>query len=199
MKLGIFGGTFDPVHYGHLEIAEQAFRRLQLAKIVFIPAGQPWLKGNHRIEPAHHRLAMLQLALEGRTEFEVSTVEIEREGPSYSVDTLRIMREGIDAKTELFFILGWDSLQELYRWKQPEELMKLCTLIAIVRPGCKPPDMQALERTVSGISSGTILLEIPPVDISATGIRSRVKAGEPLEGLVPEKVARYIEANGLYR
>ncbi len=130
------------------------------------------MKTDRRVTAAHHRVAMLKLAMEGQPGFEISTTEVEREGPSYTVDTLREIRRIVDKNTEIFFIVGWDTLEELPLWKEPEELVRLCRLVAVSRPGHQRPDIEALEHAVPGIVKSTILLEIPPIAISSTEIRA---------------------------
>lgn len=199
MKVGILGGTFDPVHFGHLRIAEEAQQRIGLDTVLFIPAGQPWIKINRNITMANHRIKMLELAIALESSLEVSTVEIERKGPSYTVDTIAILQEQMDLKAELFFILGWDSLVEMPRWKEPAKLVKKCHLVALTRANVCRPDLQALEKNIPGIADRTIILDMPPIDISSSDIRRRVAVGLSLEGLVPDKVAEYIVMHNLYR
>jgi len=199
MHLGILGGTFDPIHLGHLSIAEEAVKRLDLGKVIFIPAGQPWLKLNRMITSAEHRKKMIELAISGKPFFELSTVEVERSGPSYTVDTLRDLQRKLGGKAKFFLILGWDSLNELPGWHNPVELLKLCRLVAFTRPGSAPPNLEALEASVPGIKRSTVLLDIEPIDISSTDIRMRVAKGLPVSGLVPYEVEKYIREHNLYR
>ncbi len=129
MNIGVLGGTFDPIHLGHLIIAEQARLKLDLDKVLFVPAGQPWLKSDRDITPARHRVEMVRLAIEGKPYFELCTLEVERPGPSYSVDTLTTLSRQMEGHS-IFFLLGWDSLAELPRWKEPERLVRLCNEFA---------------------------------------------------------------------
>jgi len=198
MKIGVLGGTFDPMHNAHLVIAEEVQRRFSLREVIFVPAGQPWLKTNHPITPAEHRLAMLRLALAGKPRFTISKTELKRDGPSYSVDTMAELRGKFGDKTELYFILGWDSLNQLPRWHEPERLASLCTLVAVHRPGVPRPDLKALDKEIPGISGKVIILDSPSEDISATDIRERVKKGLPVHHLVPMSVAEYIKKHKLY-
>ena len=199
MKVGILGGTFDPVHFGHLRIAEEAQQRLNLDIILYIPAGQPWIKTNRNITPGVHRIKMLELAITHMFPFQISTCEIEHKGPSYSIDTMTIISEQIGGEGELFFILGWDSLIDMPRWKKPDELIKICYLVALTRANVCRPDLQILEKAIPGIANRTIILDMPPIDISSSDIRNRSAAGLSLKGLVPDKVAEYIVAHSLYR
>jgi len=199
MRIGILGGTFDPIHNGHLIIAEAVKAHLDLAEIVFVPAGQPWLKADRPISAAPHRLSMLRLALAGKSYFKISAAEIERAGPSYTVDTVAELRRRAGDNDELLFILGWDSLATLPRWRDASRLIQLCTLVAVHRPGYPRPDLKPLEKSVPGISRRVIFMTEPCVDVSATDIRLRAHQNLPLDDLVPATVARYIKEHGLYQ
>lgn len=198
MKIGMLGGTFDPIHLAHLAVAEEARTRLELAGVIFVPAGQPWLKANRPISVAEHRLQMVRLAIAGKPYFKLSTVEIDRDGPSYSVDTVAELRGQLGAGDELFFILGWDSLAELPLWREPARLIQMCRLVVVPRPGYLAPDLNQLEAKIPGLSRRVILMDKPQMDISATEIRNRAARGLPLDHLVPEPVARYIKEHRLY-
>jgi len=199
MKIGILGGTFDPVHIGHMAMAEEARRRLELDEVLFIPAGRPWLKVDKHISPARHRVNMVSLAINGRPYLRLSKMEIERAGPTYTVDTIAQLKSQMGADDELYFILGWDNLEDLPRWKEPARLISLCRLVAVPRAGSPVPDPDALEAAVPGLSKRLIMLDKPEIDISASVIRQRVSRGLSIEHLVPEAVAGYIEEQGLYR
>lgn len=196
---GILGGTFDPIHFGHLAIAEEARHRLELSRVVFVPAGQPWLKVNREITPAEHRKKMIELAISGKPYFELSTVEIERQGPSYTVDTLYDLQKNLGMKVKLFLILGWDSLNELPKWHNPADLLKICRLVAFTRTTSNPPNLESLEVSVPGVKNSTVLLDMKPVDISSTDIRMRVTKGLSIRGLVPDQVEKYIREHKLYQ
>ena len=198
MNIGVLGGTFDPVHNGHLIAAEEARTRLTLAEIIFVPAGQPWLKAGRPISSAEHRLQMLRLALADKPYFKLATLEIERAGPSYTIDTIVELRGQLGSGDELFFILGWGSLAELPQWRDASRLIKLSYLVAVPRPGSLRPDLKALEASIPGILPRVMLLEKPEIDISASAIRDRVAQGLSIRHLVPELVNRYIKENGLY-
>ncbi len=198
MKIGVLGGTFDPVHNGHLEIAEEVRSRLELDEVLFMPAGQPWLKPEQTISPAQDRVEMLRLALMYKRHFKLSLIEIERSGPTYTIDTILDLKKKYNAGDEMFFIIGWDSLAELPKWKEPSHLVTLCRMVAVPRPGYSPPDIKAMEKVVPGLSGRITFLDKPLVDISATGIRGRVALGLSIKGLVTPSVENYIREHGLY-
>ncbi|HEY40503.1 MAG TPA: nicotinate-nucleotide adenylyltransferase [Dehalococcoidia bacterium] len=198
MKTGILGGTFDPIHKGHLAVAEEVRSRLNLDEVLFIPVGQPWRKTGASILPAEHRIEMVRLAIADRPSFSLSTIEVNREGPSYTIDTLEELRSARGVGNELFFIVGWDSLTDLPNWRAPERIIHLCQLVAVPRPGYFPPDLKSLENSVPGISERVILLDGPEVDVSASQIRERVTRGLSISGLVSEAVEKYIREHGLY-
>lgn len=198
MKIGVLGGTFDPIHLGHLAIAEEARKRLKLDIVLFIPAGQPWMKTGSALTPVEHRVEMVRLAIAGRPYFKLSMLEVDRTGPTYTVDTLVELRKGLNEEDELFFILGVGSLKELPRWHEPARIIALCRLVVAPRPGYPQPDLKALEAKIPGLSRRVILLTGPLVDISATDIRERVAGGISISRLVPETVERYIKEHGLY-
>jgi len=198
MNIGVMGGTFDPVHKGHLLVAEEAKTRLNLAEVIFVPAGQPWLKADRAITPAEHRLQMLRLALADKPYFKLSAVEIERAGPSYTIDTITELRGQLEAEDEFFFILGQESLVQLPQWREAPRLIQLCFLVAAPRPGSPRPKLKVLETSIPGISQRVMLLDAPYVDISASAIRDRVARGLSVRHLVPEPVNRYIKEHKLY-
>ena len=198
MNIGVLGGTFDPIHIGHLILAEEVRARLNLAEILFVPAGQPWLKVDSLISPAEHRVEMVRLAIADKPYFKLSTMEIERAGPTYTVDTIAELKVQLRAGDELFFILGWDNLAELSRWRQPSRLISMCRLVAVPRPGYPLPDLKALEAIIPGLSQRVTLMDKPEVDISATEIRNRVARGLSIRHLVPEPVDEYIRQHKLY-
>ena len=198
MNIGVLGGTFDPIHLGHLVVAEEVKARLGLAEILFVPAGQPWLKMSSPILAAEHRVQMVRLALGGKPYFKLSTMEIERAGPSYSIDTLAELKGQLDAEDKLFFILGWDNLAQLPQWREPARLVELCRLVAVPRVGYHAPDLESLEAIIPGLSEAIILLDAPHIDITASAIRDRVARGLSIHHLVPELVERYIREHGLY-
>jgi nicotinate-nucleotide adenylyltransferase len=198
MKIGILGGTFDPVHNGHLSIAEEARSYLNLTEVIFLPAGQPWAKSNRSISPARDRVEMVRLAIEGRPYFKLSRIEVEHEGPSYSVDTIAVLKAQSDKTSDLYFIIGWDSLAQLPLWKEPLKLIEQCFLVSAPRPGFARPDMKALEAKIPGLSKRVILMNKPRLDISATDIRNRVAQGISITDMVPEMVEKYIKQHKLF-
>ncbi len=200
-RVAIFGGSFDPVHNGHLEIAAAALRQHQLERVVFVPARhQPHRTGAPRA-PGAHRLAMLRLATMDRPEYEVSDCELKRPGKSFSVDTVRMMRSQLGPGVELYFLIGADSLHGLAKWKHIATLAKLCRFIVAARPGFPLDALDALrdilpEDCVAAMWAGAVRTTANIT--SSTEIRRRVAAEQPLHGLVPPAVAAYIAQNKLY-
>jgi nicotinate-nucleotide adenylyltransferase len=198
MNIGVLGGTFDPIHSGHLIMAEEARVRLDLARVIFVPASQPQLKNDAPLAPTAQRVEMVRLAVRGSPYFKLSTVEVERAGPSYSVDTVGTLQQQLGKEAQIFFIVGWDSLAALPRWKEPARIIKLCQLVAVNRPGFQRPNLAALEASIPGISARVVWLDIAPVDISSSEIRDRLAKGLSVHGLVPEAVESYIRRKKLY-
>jgi nicotinate-nucleotide adenylyltransferase len=198
MNIGVLGGTFDPIHSGHIIIAERARLELGLARVLFVPAGQPWLKTERKITPVAHRVEMVRRAIAANSYFELSTVEIDRPGPSLSVETVDILQQQLGAGAKLFFLVGWDSLAELPEWMEPDRLIQLCKLVAVTRPGFSRPDLKAMESLVPGVTQSVVWLDILPVDISSTDIRNRVARGLSIHGLVPDEAEAYIKEHRLY-
>ncbi|MFH0847259.1 MAG: nicotinate-nucleotide adenylyltransferase [Chloroflexota bacterium] len=200
MKIGVLGGTFDPPHLGHLRLAEAVRLKLGLDEVLFVPAGVPYLKeGDRAITPAEHRVAMVRLAIKDYPHFRLSLTEVERPGPSYTVDTIAELRKDLKEGDELFFILGWDNLLALPGWREPPRLVKLCKLVAMPRAGYPVPDLKALDKVIPGIALRTTVLFSPVINISATVIRERVARGLSVSQLVPEAVAEYIKKHQLYQ
>ena len=196
-KVGIFGGTFDPVHWGHLIVAEQARVTLELDKIIFIPTGQPWAKAQFRITSRHHRFKMVQAALAGYPHFEISSVEIDRSGNSYTVDTLEALSNQMDAESEVFFLLGRDAAESLHVWKEPCRILELCTLVIMCRPGGGESGFPNLKECPNRMHK-IVELSVPLISISGTEIRSKVAQGCPIHYLVPPVIRRYIQNKSLY-
>jgi nicotinate-nucleotide adenylyltransferase len=198
MKIGVLGGTFDPIHMGHLKVAEEVTARLNLSETIFMPAGQPWLKADSLISPAEHRLEMIRLALAGKPHFKLSNMEIDRPGPTYTVDTMAELKRQLKPAVELFFILGWDNLTQLPQWHEPSRLIELCRVVAVPRVGYPDIDLESLNAAIPGLSKRVILLQEPRIDINASIIRQRVAEGLSIQHLVPEPVERYIKEHRLY-
>ena len=196
MKLGVLGGTFDPVHLAHLVLAERAYEQLGLDRVHWLPAGDPWRKADRAVSPSEHRLAMVRLAIRGNPAFRVCSLELERKGPTYSVDTLAELGKK-NPGSELMFLLGWDALEDLPNWHEPERLMQLARLAVASRSGERlAPD--ALDRLLPGLAARVVWIEMPRLDISGTELRRRAAAGDSLRYLVPEGVEAYIREQGLY-
>lgn len=198
MKIGVLGGTFDPVHLGHLKMAEEAKEALGLAEVILVPAGQPMSKAADRVTPPEQRARMLRLAVAGKPHLKVSDMEIERPGPSYTVDTIAALKKRYGGKAEIFFILGYDSLAQLPEWHEPGSIIGMCTLVAVPRPGYPRPRLAALENSLPGISQKVVFLDKPRLDISGTAIREKVRKHEAIDKLVPRLVGEYIRKHGLY-
>lgn len=195
-RIGIIGGTFDPIHYGHLSAAEEARRELGLSEVVFIPAGEPPHK-DHLLTKAEDRYMMAVLATVGCPYFFVSRIEIDRSGKSYTTDTLKAMGQIPKySGAEFYFIVGIDALLQVESWKEPREILSLCKLVAASRPGYS---FNSLKKLPDEYQSVIHTLEIPHLDISSTDIRERVRRGCGAKFLVPEPVEDYIEKMMLYK
>ena len=197
MRIGVFGGTFDPVHLGHLVLAERAREELSLERVVWVPAGDPWRKGERLVSAPAHRIAMVRLAIEGHAAFELSTLEAERAGPSYSAETLGELAAARPG-AELFFILGLDAVEDLPTWHEPQRIIELATVAAAARSGRRlsPGELDGL---LPGLAARTVWFEMPRLDISATELRERTAEGRSLRYLVPEAVEAYIREHRLYQ
>lgn len=199
--LGVFGGTFDPIHVAHLAVAEAARDALGLERVLFIPNRQPPHKPDQVVTPAAHRLAMVRAAIADNPAFEVSTIEVDREGPSYTVDTLEALRAeqlAADGSGELALILSVEALAGLATWHQPSRVLGLAHLIVAPRDGFPDVGPEAIARLVPGSTARVITLDGPRMRLSASEIRARAKAGRSLRYLVPDAVAAYIGDHGLY-
>lgn len=199
MRLGVMGGTFDPIHIGHLVTAEEARGSFELEKVIFIPSARPPHKGGVTFSSPGARLEMVRLAIEGNRSMEVSDIEIGRGGLSFTVDTLHKLHEIYGHEAELYFITGADAILEILTWKNPEELFAQCRFIAATRPGYS---LSKLQESLSGLDADAVdnvhQMEIPGLAVSSTFIRERVAGGKPFRYLVPEAVWRYIREKGLY-
>jgi len=190
MRIGLLGGTFDPIHTGHLVLAQECWHKLNLDKVIFIPAYIPPHKELESDVAVSDRLNMVRLALESDDRFEISSYEIDKKDTSYSIDTLRYFSEKCGDEDELFFLLGADLVEGLSAWKEPEELFELACFVVCTRPGWDESS-QYKDRIQ--------YIEIPSIDVSSSMIRARIKNREPIDYLVPEVVVKYIRNKGLYR
>ena len=197
-RLGILGGTFDPIHHGHLLAAEEAHHQLALDRVLFVPAGVPPHKPARPISPADHRVRMVELAIANKPHFALSRVDVDRPGPSYTVHTLELLRARWGPGPQFFFIEGNDSLSDIACWYQPQRLIELCELAVVARPGAQI-DLAGLERQVPGITGRIHWVQIPLLQISSSDLRARVRAGRSISYLVPREVEDYIRRHGLYR
>jgi nicotinate-nucleotide adenylyltransferase len=196
LKLGIIGGTFDPPHYGHLALAENARVQLQLDRVLFVLAGWPPHKPGQPITPSHQRVAMVGAAIAGNPSFAFSRVDLDRLGPHYTVDMLaELQRKYPEAK--LFFLMGGDSLAEFPSWRDPSGIARRARLVVMQRPGYEP-DLTVLEKAVPGIGERLVWLDGPYLDSAASDLRRRVREGLPIRYLVPPMVEAYIRVQGLY-
>mgnify|MGYP001338039012 CR=1 FL=1 len=219
-RLGLFGGSFNPIHNGHLTIARDVRVRMNLARILFIPTGDPPHKYNRSLAPAPVRLEMVRLAIADTSEFDVSAIEIDRTGKSYSIDTVREIREQYGQPVELLFIIGLDAFLEFPTWRDPEEILKMCCFVVVPHPGqlfqslATTPLFQNLAAESLGqLDAGVIdrldiavpetlgitCLSIPPCPISASEIRQRIRDGLPLVNMLPPSVESYILQHSLYQ
>jgi nicotinate-nucleotide adenylyltransferase len=188
VKLGVFGGTFDPPHVGHLIAAQEVHRQLELDRVLLVPAGVPPHKRGETITPGHIRMAMVRAATAADQCMEPSPIELERDGPSYTVDTLRALHERYP-DAELHLAIGADQIEDLPQWKEPEEIARLARLVAFARGGQPPPESPW----------PVTIVEVPTTEISSTEIRRRVATGAPIRYFVPEPVRQIIAREGLYR
>jgi len=193
------GGTFDPIHIAHLIIAEEARTRLALDRVIFIPAGEPWMKPERSVSEAGQRVEMVKLAITSNPFFSLSLNEIERPGPTYTVDTLEQLLGELGYDTQLFLLLGWDSVAEMTAWKAPYRVSKMATVVAFPRPGFHKPEIAVLERAMPGIAERMVFLDAPYLEISSTGLRKRIAEGGSVRYLVPDSVGQYITENRLYK
>ncbi len=200
--VALMGGTFDPIHYAHLIIAEEVRATLGLSELIFIPAGHPPHKVGRGSTAVRHRLTMLELALASNPHFTISRVEVDRPGPSYLVDTLRILHKQWEPEVALSFIIGWDSLEEFHTWHDAAGILgQLTHLIAVRRPGYVEDARYntQLETRLPGMTQRLLVIPVPQLDISSTDLRCRVAEGRPIKYQIPEAVERYIMQHGLYQ
>ncbi|WP_432094432.1 nicotinate-nucleotide adenylyltransferase [Streptomyces sp. bgisy100] len=190
-RLGVMGGTFDPIHHGHLVAASEVASQFHLDEVVFVPTGQPWQKSHRAVSPAEDRYLMTVIATASNPQFSVSRIDIDRAGKTYTIDTLRELHTE-NADSDLFFITGADALSQILTWRDADELFSLAHFIGVTRPGHVLSD--------PGLPDGGVsLVEVPALAISSTDCRARVAARQPVWYLVPDGVVRYINKRGLYR
>ncbi|WP_344322347.1 nicotinate-nucleotide adenylyltransferase [Streptomyces macrosporus] len=190
-RLGVMGGTFDPIHHGHLVAASEVAARFDLDEVIFVPTGQPWQKSHQQVSPAEDRYLMTVIATASNPQFSVSRIDIDRGGRTYTIDTLRDLRE-LHPDADLFFITGADALAQIFTWRDVDELFSLAHFIGVTRPGHTLTD--------PGLPDGGVsLIEVPALAISSTDCRARVAQGNPVWYLVPDGVVRYINKRRLYR
>ena len=196
-RLGVLGGTFDPIHYGHLVAAQEARYQLALESVLFAPAAHPPHKPDEPLSKVHHRLRMVELAIEGRADFALSQVDVDRPGPHYTADMLSLLQRAWGPGTELFFVVGSDSLADILKWYRPERIIQQAKLAVARRPGAEV-DVAALERALPGLSGRVCWVEIPLLEISSTDLRVRVRQGRPISFFLPPAVEAYVLENRLY-
>ncbi len=192
------GGTFDPIHHGHLVTAEEARCQFLLDEVVFVPTGRPWMKADQEVSAAEHRYLMTVIATAGNARFSVSRMEVNREGPTYTVDTLSQLQrqaQALGEEVDLYFITGADAMLEILQWKDPEQVLTGAHFIAAMRPGY---DLTRLQNEALAGSPDVSVIDIPALAISSTDIRWRVAKDLPIRYLVPEGVEAYIRKTGLY-
>ncbi len=197
-KIAIMGGTFDPIHYGHLVTAEAVMHEYQIDRVLFIPSGQPPHKNDSQVTSAEHRYLMTLLATETNPRFFSSRIEIDREGYTYTIDTIRELKK-MYPETEIYFITGADAFSNILTWKNPELLLSSCHFVAATRPGySRKKAAPQIEAVMERHADTLHYLEVPALSISSSEIRERIKEGRPIKYLLPETVENYIYKHGLY-
>lgn len=196
-RVGVMGGTFDPIHFGHLVTAEEVRVKFGLDEVVFVPCGIPPHKKGYAVTPAEHRYLMVVLATASNPHFTAARVEIDRPGPSYAIDTLRFFKQHYGEETQLYFITGADAILEIMTWRDSEELFRLCRFVAATRPGYH---LEELEKRLTAEQMAHVdVVTVPGIEISSTDVRQRVEAGLPIRYLVPASVEGYIYKCRLYQ
>lgn len=200
LRVGVFGGTFDPIHLGHLVAAEDAAHELSLDRVLFVPNAVPPHKRDREVSSAMHRIAMVELGIADNRHFSLSLVEIERGGPSYTLDTMRELRTRFGSEVRLFFVVGCDALPQLHTWHEPEALLEEFEVVIADRPsGGKPIDWAPVEARFPGIRDRVPIIHVAQLEISGVDIRERVRTARPIRYQVPPPVDRYIREQSLYR
>lgn len=196
-RVGVFGGSFDPIHLGHLILLEEARVQLRLDRVLLVPAADPPHKQNRALTPVAQRIAMVQLAIADNDHVAISRVDVDRLGPHYTVEMLQLLQAELGSHCELFFLMGMDSLRDLPTWYQPMWLVQNCRLVALSRPDVEI-DWVALESALPGIRERVVILDMPEIEISSSGLRERVQSGGPIRYQVPDAVLGFIREQGLY-
>jgi len=199
MKIGVFGGTFDPIHIGHLIVAEEARYQLGLEKVVFLPAGRPWFKSDRLITDGRLRLEMINHAIKDNPLLDVSELELNREGATYSVESMPKLKEELGGNVELYFLIGLDAMADIHKWKHPAELIEMCHIVGLTRPGYTDFNWADIEKVITEASKGIRIIEVSRIGVSSTDIRMMVANGISIRYLVPDTVVKYIEEHGLYK
>ncbi|WP_280637326.1 nicotinate-nucleotide adenylyltransferase [Nocardioides sp. W7] len=192
-RVGVMGGTFDPIHHGHLVAASEVQSWFDLDEVVFVPTGDPWQKSDRHVSPAEHRYLMTVIATAANPRFTVSRVDIDRDGPTYTRDTLRDLKAAMP-DAELYFITGADALTEIFTWRNPDELFELAQFVGCTRPGYTMDDAMLSALPANRVT----VVEIPALAISSTDCRARSQRGEPVWYLVPDGVVQYVNKHHLY-
>jgi nicotinate-nucleotide adenylyltransferase len=198
LRVGLLGGSFDPPHIGHLILAEEARDQLRLDKVLFAPAGQQPLKTGQVVTAVEDRVRMTELAIAGNPHFGLSRGDVDRPGPHYTIDLLTIVAGQLPPGSELFFLMGFDSLADLPRWREPAQLIRTAHLVALTRPDV-PIDWDALEASLPGVRERIKLLDMPELEIASRDLRERVRNGRSIRYMVPEPVIAYVQDRHLYR
>jgi nicotinate-nucleotide adenylyltransferase len=196
-RLGVLGGTFDPIHHGHLVAAQEACYQLELDQVLFVPAGTPPHKPAGPITHARHRLRMIELAIADRPCFALSRVDVDRPGPHYTADMLQLLKDEWGPDMTLFFIEGSDTLADIQSWHQPQRIVELAEIAVVDRPGAEL-DLACLEQHLPGLGARLHRVSMPLLDISSTDLRQRVREGRPIDYLLPHEVKDYILEHELY-
>jgi nicotinate-nucleotide adenylyltransferase len=196
-RIAIFGGTFDPIHIGHLILAEEAHFQLALDQVYLVPAGDPPHKQDRKLTPMTHRIAMCEMATADIDYISISRVDADRPGPHYTADMVRLMRQDVGPDTQLFFLMGMDSLRDLPSWREAAWLVENCTLVALSRHDVTL-DWEKLEKGLPGVRERVIILDMPELEIASNQIQRRVKMGQPIRHQVPRLVEGYIHKYRLY-
>ena len=198
MRVGIFGGTFDPPHIGHLILAEEAWFQLKLDVVTIVPAGDPPHKRDRRLSAAASRVRMVEAAIAGNDHFRLSRVDVDRPGPHYTIDMVRLLRDSLPTSSELFFLMGSDSLRDLPNWHLADRLVANCRLVALTRHDVTL-DWEYLEAALPGLRQRVIQLDMPELEIASHILQERVRSGQPIRYQAPAAVEAIIMAEGLYR